>query len=309
MPENPKVRFARVDAEAEGQRLDNFLIGQLKGCPRSRIYRMIRKGEVRVNRKRARADSRVAEGDEIRIPPVRLAEREAPPGPGQSLIQLLERRVLVEEESFLVVNKPAGLAVHGGSGIRLGIIEAMRQIRPEWHNLELVHRLDRDTSGCLVIAKNATFLKEINRQFKDKSVSKVYLALVQGYWPDSLQVVNAALQKYHLDSGERRVKVDAAGKRSVTRFRVVEHFGSAATLVEAQLETGRTHQIRVHCRHGGHPVLGDSKYSGRDLREVGRLCLHAARLEFNYPAHGPVHGFEAPLDEDFEAIVKLLRSR
>ncbi|MCB1671756.1 MAG: RluA family pseudouridine synthase [Gammaproteobacteria bacterium] len=313
MSDHPQVQFTRVEAGAAGQRLDNFLLAQLKGCPKSRIYRMIRKGEVRLNRKRARPDSRVAEGDMVRIPPVRLAERTAPPKPGASLADLLQNRILLENDDFLVIDKPAGLAVHGGSGVRLGLIEALRQIRPEWQSLELVHRLDRDTSGCLIVAKNSIFLKEINRQLKNKSVSKIYLALVQGFWPDTLHEIDAPLQKYRLESGEGMVRVADEGKPALTRFRVLEHFGRLATLVEVQLETGRTHQIRVHCRHAGHAILGDAKYGSRDLpaalQGVQRLCLHAARLEFSYPSGGPGYRIEAALDADFEATVKLLRSQ
>lgn len=305
--------MVQVDAETAGQRLDNFLLKILKGCPKSRIYRMIRKGEVRINRKRAKPDSRLSEGDAVRIPPVRLSERQSPPKPGPSLSALLQSSILHEDDNFLVINKPAGLAVHGGSGVTLGLIEAMRQLRPEWHNLELAHRLDRDTSGCLLVSKNMSFLREINSQIKQKSVTKIYFALVLGYWPDGLQVVDAPLQKNRLESGERMVKVDSEGKRALTRFGVVEHLGRQATLLEAELDTGRTHQIRVHCRHAGHPILGDPKYGERNLPaaigEIKRLCLHASRLEFNYPANGPLYEFQAPLGADFLAIVKLLRSQ
>jgi len=313
MSENLQVRLVQVEPGAAGQRLDNFLLNRLKGCPKSLIYRIIRKGEVRVNGGRAKPESRLSAGDQVRIPPVRLPSRDQPPTPGEGLSTLLLKRILHEDDNFLVIDKPAGLAVHGGSGVRLGLIEAMRQIRPQWQALELVHRLDRDTSGCLIIAKNTIFLKEINKQFKQKSLSKVYLALVQGYWPDSLQQVNAPLQKYRLDSGEGRVRVDADGKQALTHFRVIERFGRQATLVEARLETGRTHQIRVHCRHAGHPILGDEKYGGLNLPEplsqVSRLCLHALRLEFHYPADGPLYSFEAAMDQDLLSIVNLLRKQ
>jgi len=313
--ETSQVQFTEVNAETAGQRLDNFLLRLLKGCPKSRVYRMIRKGEVRINRKRAKPDSRLAEGDLVRIPPVRLAEREEPPSPSQGLRRLLEQGILHEDEHFLVVNKPAGLAVHGGSGVRLGMIEALRQMHARWSALELVHRLDRDTSGCMVLSKNTQFLREINKQFKEKSVTKIYLALVQGAWPDSLRQVEAKLQKNQLESGERMVRVDEtgeAGKPALTRFRVVERFGGLATLVEAVPVTGRTHQIRVHCRHGGHPILGDTKYgnrSGEPVQGIRRLCLHATALEFRFPPGASPQRFQAALDADFEAILKLLRKQ
>ena len=313
MTEAGQVRFIEVGDKAAGQRLDNFLLRELKGCPKSLIYRVIRKGQVRVNGKRSKPDSRLAGGDQVRIPPLRIADREQPLTPGTQLARLLSGSILHENEDFLVINKPAGLAVHGGSGVRLGMIEALRQLRPEWQDLELVHRLDRDTSGCLVISKNPIFLREINKKIKNRSVIKIYHALVHGYWPDSLQEVDAPLVKDQLESGERMVRVSAQGKTALTRFRVLEHLGRQATLVEARLDTGRTHQIRVHCRHAGHPILGDPKYGNRNLPEslkgIKKLCLHAAKLEFSYPEQGPYHQFEAALDDDFEAILKLLRSK
>ena len=313
MAQASQVRIVEAGEKVAGQRLDNFLLRELKGCPKSLIYRVIRKGQVRVNGKRSKPDTRLNQGDKIRIPPVRLPDREQPPKPGTSLASLLQGSVLHENEDFLVINKPAGLAVHGGSGVRLGLIEALRQLRPEWQDLELVHRLDRDTSGCLVIARNTSFLREINRQIKEKSVTKIYYALVQGFWPDSLKEVSAPLAKNHLKSGERMVRVSPDGKAALTRFRVLEHLERQATLIEAQLETGRTHQIRVHCQHAGHPVLGDPKYGNRNLpaplQDIKKLCLHASQLEFSYPRDGPRHKFQAALDQDFEAILKLLRSK
>jgi len=313
MAEAGQVRLAEATEKEAGQRLDNFLLRELKGCPKSLIYRIIRKGQVRINGKRCKPDTRVSPGDKIRIPPLRLPSREQPAKPGAQLVSLLQKSILHENEDFLIINKPAGLAVHGGSGVRLGLIEALRQLRPEWQGLELVHRLDRDTSGCLVVAKNSIFLREINRTIKEQSVTKIYWALVQGYWPESLKEVDAPLAKNQLESGERMVRVSADGKAAKTRFRVLEHLGRQATLVEAQLETGRTHQIRVHCQSVGHPVLGDPKYGKRNvpgvLKGIKKMCLHASRLEFHYPQDGPLHKFQAELDDDFVAILKLLRSQ
>jgi 23S rRNA pseudouridine955/2504/2580 synthase len=311
--EASQVSHLVVSDRGAGQRLDNFLLRELKGCPKSLIYRVIRKGQVRVNGKRSKPDTRLESGDTIRVPPLRLPDRSQPAQPGVQLAETLQKSILFEDEHFLVINKPAGLAVHGGSGVRLGMIEALRQLRPEWQGLELVHRLDRETSGCLVIAKNTSFLKEINQALQKRSVTKIYRALVQGYWPDTLQQVDAPLAKNQLESGERMVRVNEQGKKSLTRFQVVEHLGRRATLLEVQLETGRTHQIRVHCQYAGHPIVGDSKYGNRvmpdPLKSIKKLCLHASRLEFNYPVDGPRHQFRAALDDDFEEILKLLRSK
>ncbi|MBL4821196.1 MAG: RluA family pseudouridine synthase, partial [Gammaproteobacteria bacterium] len=227
--------------------------------------------------------------------------------------QFLLKRILFENELFLVINKPAGIAVHGGSGVRLGLIEAMRQLKPQWKELELAHRLDRDTSGCMIIAKDPIFLRQIHQQLKQKSVNKIYLALVQGYWPDQLIEVDAPLLKNYLRSGERVVRVDKSGKSSLTRFETVEHFGRGATLIKAMPVTGRTHQIRVHCQSTGHAILGDPKYAcpGQpgSRPDIKKLCLHAASIEFEAPHGGKMFKFEAPLDEFMEAQFKLLRSQ
>jgi 23S rRNA pseudouridine955/2504/2580 synthase len=311
--ETSQVSYLEVSDRGAGQRLDNFLLRELKGCPKSLIYRIIRKGQVRVNGKRSKPDTRLESGDKVRVPPLRLPGSSQPARPGAQLAELLQKSIRFENDHFLVINKPAGLAVHGGSGVRLGMIEALRQLRPEWRGLELVHRLDRETSGCLVIAKNTQFLKAINQALKDRSVTKIYLALVQGYWPDTLRQINVPLAKNQLESGERMVRVSEQGKKSLTRFQVVEHLGRRATLLEVELETGRTHQIRVHCQHAGHPIIGDAKYGNRDqpdaIRSIKKLCLHASRLEFNYPIDGPRHQFQAALDDDFEEILNLLRSK
>ncbi len=308
-----QVKYLDVGERTAGQRLDNLLLRELKGCPKSMIYRIIRKGEVRINGKRSKPETRLQLGDKVRIPPLRLPDKAQQANPGKHLAALLEASILSENEEFLVLNKPAGLAVHGGSGVRLGLIEALRQLRTEWQDLELVHRLDRDTSGCLVLSKNTIFLREINKILKNNSAIKIYSTLVQGYWPDTLQLIDAPLAKNQLESGERMVKVSAEGKKSLTRFRVVERFGRQATLLEVRLETGRTHQIRVHCQFAGHPIVGDTKYGNRELaaalQGIKKLCLHASRLEFNYPPGGPRHEFFAALNQDFEEALKLLRSK
>jgi 23S rRNA pseudouridine955/2504/2580 synthase len=312
MSEHMQVRIVDVGSRSEGQRLDNFLLRELKGVPKSRIYRLIRKGEVRLNRKRCKPDSRLAEGDKVRIPPVRMAQPSGVVKPGASLTKLLLDSIIIENELFLVINKPAGIPVHGGSGVRIGLIEALRQLKPQWQELELAHRLDRDTSGCMIIAKDPKFLRAIHQQLQQKTVNKTYLALVDGYWPDTLVEVDAPLQKNMLQSGERMVKVDQSGKPSLTRFEVVEHFGTSATLIKAMPVTGRTHQIRVHCQSQGHAIVGDSKYNSSKaspgLIKVKGLCLHAAKLEFHVSADAPMTIVEATLGGHLKEQLNSLRS-
>ncbi len=313
MATSNKVQFVKISAGQVGQRLDNFLLGQLKGVPRSRIYRLVRRGEVRINKKRAKPETRLEPGDTVRIPPYMGPQQAPKAAPGEQLRKTLLDSIICEEEQYLVLNKPAGIAVHGGSGIRLGLIEALRQLRPEWSDLELVHRLDRDTSGCLVISKNTLFLREIHRQLKEKHVQKHYLALVHGKWPEQLVEVDAPLQKNELSSGERIVRVDPDGKRSRTFFKVVKRF-KEATLVEAMPETGRTHQIRVHCLSTGHPIAGDAKYAHGKHREGAseplasntHLCLHASKIQFSDPQSGQTVVIEATLDERFQSLLERL---
>lgn len=290
-----QVQFVDVPEEHRGRRLDNFLARLLKGVPRSRLYRLVRRGEVRVNGKRCRPERRLERGDRVRIPPFARVDGRPPPAPGGRLAEALAGAVLLENERLLVIDKPAGVAVHGGSGVRLGLIEAMRQLRPEWARLELAHRLDRDTSGCLVLAKDMAFLKDLQRQLKDRSVEKRYLALVTGRWPESLRLVDAPLAKNRLSSGERVVRVEPSGKPARTRFRPLRRL-SGTTLIEAMPLTGRTHQIRVHCLHAGHPIVGDGKYRlGRGGPAAGgRLRLHAAAIGFAESPGGAVVEVEAP---------------
>ena len=307
-----KVNFITIDDDAAGQRVDNFLLRVLKGVPKTRVYRIVRKGEVRVNKKRVTADYRLELNDVVRIPPVRVAEREAPIRPADSVIAQLEKAVLYEDDLLLIINKPSGLAVHGGSGLSYGVIEALRQLRPENRTLELVHRLDRDTSGCLVIAKRRSMLRHLHNQLQQKEkVEKLYHALVVGKWPARKQLVNAPLLKNVLQSGERMVRVHVDGKKSRTAFRVLDRFPNM-TLVEAYPITGRTHQIRVHCLHAGHAIAGDEKYGmdadNQSQKQFGlnRLFLHAASIEFDL-LDGKRLKVEAPLPEDLAEVLSALK--
>lgn len=306
------VQILQIEPMQEGQRLDNFLIKRLKGVPRSRVYRLIRRGEVRVNKKRCKPEQRLQNGDKVRIPPYSGSQQSKPARPGSGLEKLLRDSILLQTEAYLVLNKPSGLAVHGGSGIRLGLIEAMRQLDPDWRHLELVHRLDRDTSGCLLVAKNPIYLKKLQSQFKARSVHKKYLALVLGAWPDELQEINAALKKNELSGGERIVRVDPDGKQARSFFRIHRRF-SRATLLEVTLDTGRTHQIRVHCQHAGYPIVGDQRYLTSQFRKrdlalsaLTTLCLHAWKLGFTDPASGQEVVAEADLDSSFREVMNTL---
>lgn len=310
-----KVQFVTVEPNHDGQRLDNFLMRLLKGVPKSRIYRLIRKGEVRVDKKRCKPEKKLEAGQQVRIPPFSGPADNTPPVPSPRLQSLLRDSLLAEHSDYLVLNKPAGLAVHGGSGIRLGLIEALRQMQPEWAAAELAHRLDRETSGCLLIALNGKSLKDLQGQFKAKTVHKHYWALVHGEWPDTTREVTAALRKNEVSAGERIVRVAADGKPARTGFRVLRRF-AGATLLEAAPETGRTHQIRVHCQFAGHPIVGDDKYAQAGLKDPQiaglasnrQLCLHASRLGFTEPHSGQTVEFTAQLDEQFERLLAELEN-
>lgn len=306
-----QVQLVRISEQHNGQRLDNFLIRELKGVPRSRIYRLIRRGEVRVNKKRSKPDLKLFYGDKVRIPPIRTGKSRDITTVSAGLAQLLENSLLLETDLLLVINKPAGLSVHGGTGIRLGLIEALRQIREEWRNLELAHRLDRDTSGCLVIAKNPNILKWIQTEFKERRVEKTYHVLVHGKWPKELEKVDAAIQKNQFSSGERVVQVQEGGKAAETYFKVLQHF-SQATLMEAKPTTGRTHQIRVHCQHAGYPIIGDQKYTAdfipEALKSVKKLCLHATKIRFSDPASDRKLEVEANWDKYFQILADKLNN-
>ncbi len=278
----PAVRIVEVDAESDGQRIDNFIAKFLKGVPKSRIYRCLRKGEVRVNGGRVKPSSKLAAGDKVRIPPIRISQTETPTA-SSGLLDKLYNSIVYEDDRMLVVNKPCGLAVHGGSGISIGVIEGMRQLRPEEKNLELVHRLDRDTSGCLMISKKSSILKKLQSFLvKKDELEKHYQTIVHGRWSKRKQHVDLPLQKNTLSSGERISRVHADGKQSLTRFSV-EQQNESFSLLNVQPITGRTHQIRVHCAHLGHPIVGDPKYGAEQLDQSlkpkpGRLMLHAAKL-------------------------------
>ncbi|KAF0806943.1 ribosomal large subunit pseudouridine synthase C [Alcanivorax xiamenensis] len=311
-PSADRVSFVTIDEGRDGQRLDNFLITHLKGVPRSRIYRIIRSGEVRVNKKRAKQTTRLASGDIVRVPPIRTAESEAPPKISDALAERLSRTLIYEDEHLFIFNKPAGLAVHGGSGVSLGLIEALRVLYPEERELELVHRLDRDTSGCIMVARRRGFLRRLQRLMQQGGVEKRYWLLCQGFKGKERRI-EAPLLKL-MQGNERVVRVSREGKPSVTDFRLLERLGGVS-LVEATLGTGRTHQIRVHSQFGGFALLGDDKYGNdqgdRLLGELGvrRLCLHAHSLAFRHPLSERRVRVEAPLDEDFESILAALRRR
>lgn len=306
-----KVSLVEVDELFIGQRLDNFLIRHLKGVPKSRIYNLLRKGEIRVNKGRAKPNQRLQSGDILRIAPIRVS---ADPSPGKlsnQLSRLLMTNILFEDDALIIFNKPSGLAVHGGSGVSMGAIEAFRALRPEERFLELVHRLDRDTSGCLLLAKNRAALISMQKAIQLNRVNKRYQALVAGHWPKGKGTVNAPLRKNQLSSGERFVRVDADGKPSVTHFSVVKRYPSA-TLLDVELETGRTHQIRVHCQFSGHSIAGDEKYGDSTFNNqvksdgCSRLFLHAIGLRFKHPMSNNVIDVQAPLPHELEKLLRKL---
>jgi 23S rRNA pseudouridine955/2504/2580 synthase len=307
-PVSAAVQWIAVDAEHAGQRIDNFLITRLKGVPKSHVYRILRTGEVRRNGGRVKAQERLEAGDVVRLPPVRVAERDTTELPLKLLRSRIEPRILYEDDDLLVLNKPSGMAVHGGSGLSYGVIEALRELRPHSRALELVHRLDRDTSGCLLIAKKRSALKALHEQFRDDDVNKRYVALLAGQWAQSRWRVDAPLKKNVLQSGERMVRVARDGKAAVTEFRRLTRYAEA-TLVEARPVTGRTHQIRVHALHMGHPVAGDERYgdetSNRRLRQLGlkRVFLHARETTFRHPRTAEPLRVEAPLDDELARLL------
>ena len=296
------VKFVEITSEHSDQRIDNYLFTLLKGVPKSRIYRIIRKGEIRINGSRIKPDYKLNEGDKIRIPPVRIAEREAFILPSKKLQYSLEKNILYEDDALLVLNKPSGLAVHGGSGIKLGLIEALRLIRPKTDYFELVHRIDRETSGCLMVAKKRSSLRYLQEQMRSKRISKVYRALATGKWPRGMRRIDLPLMAFEQKTGEKIVRVNPKGKKSVTIFSVMKRYRNF-TLLEALLETGRTHQIRVHAQHIGCPLAGDNKYGlddvNKDIRKSGlkRMFLHALKIGFSLPCGKNIF-IEAPMPSD-----------
>jgi len=297
-----KVRLVEIEEDRAGQRIDNFLLSQLKGVPKSRIYRIVRKGEVRVNKGRVKVEYKLKAGDIVRIPPIRVAEAKELAKPSEQLREHLSAAVLYEDDRFMVMNKPSGLAVHGGSGINLGLIESMRQLRPECRYLELVHRLDKDTSGCIMIAKKRSMLRYLHAQLRSGGIQKYYHALVVGHWSSKRRQVDEPLCKNEKLGEGRIVRVAHDGKPSLTRFKVLQHYKDC-TLVEAKPITGRTHQIRVHAQCVGHSLVGDPKYgdteANKSMKGLGfnRLFLHAASLEFLLPDTEELFKVSAPLDE------------
>jgi 23S rRNA pseudouridine955/2504/2580 synthase len=321
----PVVRRVIVDERSAGQRLDNFLLRELKGVPKTHVYRIIRSGEVRVNKGRAGADTRLEIGDEVRLPPV----RQATPDPARAAEAAPPREfpLLYEDEHLLVIDKPAGVAVHGGSGVSFGVIEQLRRARPEAKFLELVHRLDKETSGLLMLAKRRSALTALQDQFRQRETGKTYAALVSGAWPANKKVVDVALHKYLDAAGERRVRAVPAdhehGQRSISLVRVVEAFAGPApgfTLLDVTIKTGRTHQIRVHLSSEGHPIAGDDKYgmfalnkalaSGRAVPDCrfDRMFLHARRLAFDHPASAARIELESPLPPECGTLLGCLRT-
>ncbi len=314
-PEAPAAAAAKtmlVDEESAGQRLDNFLLRHLKGVPKTHVYRIIRTGEVRINKGRVNADTRVQTGDVVRLPPVRVAtvNVNAPVAPGR------EFPVLMEDEQMMAIDKPAGVAVHGGSGVSFGVIEQLRQSRPGARMLELVHRLDRDTSGVLLIAKKRSALTRLQDQFRDRETGKTYMALVKGQWPSNKKVIDLPLQRYLIANGagegERRVRIahkdDANAQRAITLVRVSRLVGDYS-LLEVTIKTGRTHQIRVHLASQGYPIVGDDKYGDFELNKrlaalgMKRMFLHAWRLQFLHPQTGRTETVEAALPDELQNFI------
>jgi 23S rRNA pseudouridine955/2504/2580 synthase len=297
-----------VTADESGQRIDNFLMRHFKSVPRSRVYRLLRKGEVRVNRKRVDAEYRIQAGDEVRLPPVRIEADTQPGRPSSSLLELIEGAVIFQDRHLLVIDKPAGVAVHGGSGMSFGVIETLRASRPR-ETLELVHRLDRDTSGCLLVARDRSTLTALHALIRNGGMHKTYLALVAGSWQLGTKRIDAPLATDNRQHGERHVRVAEAGKDSVSVFKPVQFFGSLATLMEVDIPTGRTHQIRVHASFAGHPLLGDDKYGDRvrnaDLKSHGlkRTFLHAQSVAFDWPGSGVPFHVSAPLPKELAAVL------
>ncbi len=309
-PHANAAREIRVDETSAGQRIDNFLVRTLKGVPKSRVYRILRKGEVRVNRGRIKPDYRLQSGDLVRIPPIRTADPATPVRPADGLLATLQDRILFEDSRLLVLNKPSGLAVHGGSGLSYGVIEALRVLRPEARFLELGHRLDRDTSGCLVIAKKRSALRAFQDLLRSGGMEKYYHALVKGRWAGGKRGIDAPLRKNVLSSGERIVRVSADGRPALSIFEPVTMY-KGATLVRVKLITGRTHQVRVHALHSGHPIAADDKYGdaefNRRMAALGlrRLFLHASELRFTLPDGDPVE-VHAPLDRTLTDVLERL---
>jgi 23S rRNA pseudouridine955/2504/2580 synthase len=302
------VRLVEVDAEAAGRRLDQFLVSLLPSVPRSRVYRIVRRGEVRVNGKRAKPELRLQAHDMVRVPPVHVEAEGAAPRIPPRLLEAVRAAVIREDERLIVLDKPSGIAVHGGSGVSFGIIEALRAMRPS-ETLELVHRLDRDTSGCLLVARKPSALRTLHALLRDGLVEKKYLALLKGHWNLGHKRIDVPLRTDIRVGGERTVKAHASGKEAVSDFRPIEFLGKRATLMEVAIHTGRTHQIRVHAAHAGHPVAGDEKYGDEEfnaaMKAAGltRMFLHAHSVSFEWPEGGGPFSASAPLPPDLKDVL------
>jgi 23S rRNA pseudouridine955/2504/2580 synthase len=309
-----KVRQVEVGERGAGQRLDNFLGRILTDVPRSHVFRVIRKGEVRVNGKRAKADTRLLASDIVRVPPVRVGAAAPPRRAPPAMVAGISGAIVFEDPRLLVIDKPAGVAVHGGSGVSFGVIEALRAARPD-EELELVHRIDRDTSGILLVARKGSSLRTLHALLREGRVEKKYLALVKGKWELGRKRIDVPLRTDIRVSGERTVKAHESGKEAVSVFRPVQFFGKKATLVEVALETGRTHQIRVHAAHAGHPVAGDERYGDKDFDEylksfgLTRMFLHAHSLSFDWPDTAEPFSASAPLPEDLRSVLTALEAK
>ena len=314
LPVSP-VSYVEAQEGDDGQRLDNFLLRTLGQVPRSLVYRILRTGEVRVNGRRAKPAYRLVTGDRVRLPPLqgkdRKKDEEAPKAPSKSLRDFVTAAVIHEDRDLIVVNKPAGVAVHGGSGVSFGVIEALRAVHPQLKELELVHRLDRETSGCLLVAKRRAVLRDLHAQLRERQMQKRYLALVAGRWPFGVKTIDLPLKTNLKQGGERVVRVHSEGREAVTTFKPIEQFGKLATLLDIDLGTGRTHQIRVHAAHAGYPVAGDEKYGDREkdaklkAHGLSRMFLHAASLTFRR-GEDPFT-VTAPLPPELQAVVDELR--
>jgi 23S rRNA pseudouridine955/2504/2580 synthase len=311
-PNRDSVRQREIDEDGAGQRLDNYLLGVLKGVPRSHVYRLIRSGQVRVNSGRVGPSYRLAAGDRVRVPPV-ASKPSAPAAANPDSLEWLRARIVYEDARLLVLDKPAGLAVHGGSGITLGCIEALRVLRPEIKDLELAHRLDGGTSGCLLVAKRRSALRQLHALLREGRVDKRYLALLEGRLQTPVTEVDAPLVTYRV-SGEARVRVAADGRAARSSFRTLESYGSLASLVEVSIATGRTHQIRVHAAHLGHPVAGDDRYGNADFNAalepygLRRMFLHAHSVGFEWPDTGEPFVASVPLPPELKAVVTALET-
>lgn len=307
-----KVSYLEAGEGDAGQRIDNFLMRTLKDAPRSLVYRILRSGEVRVNSGRVGPEYRLAEGDRVRVPPVRIKPREQTNAPSKSLREFIAAAVIHEDRDLIVVNKPAGVAVHGGSGLNFGVIETLRALHPELKELELVHRLDRETSGCLLVAKRRAALRELHAALREREMEKRYFALVYGRWPFGSKTIDLPLKTNLKQGGERVVRVHPEGQEAVTTFKPVRHFAKLATLLDISLGTGRTHQIRVHASHAGHPVAGDEKYGDRErdalLKPFGlsRMFLHAHTLTFERPGSREPFSVSAPLPPELQSVLDRL---